>query len=240
MKAFANLLLEANHVVVFTGAGMSTESGLDDFRTKTSGLWERFNPQELATVDALTHNREQFIQFYRYRLQAVFDAGPHEGHHILNEWEKNKTIQSIITQNVDGFHSLAGNRKVRELHGSFSTFYCHDCQAPYEATYFLENAQCHCGGTIRPSIVLFGEGLPQNTFQIAEKDSLQADLFIVLGSSLTVSPANMFPSIAKENGAKLIIVNKDPTPYDHLADLLIQDDTIKHVLTSVNDQLKNE
>jgi len=233
-----SLLQSSNHTIVFTGAGMSTESGLPDFRSKDRGLWEKFNPDELANVHALRHNTEEFTEFYQYRLQTIFQYEPHEGHHILAKWEHNDRIKGIITQNVDAFHSDAGNKNVMELHGSFRTFHCHECEQPYNRqTYFDGKSICDCGGTIRPGIVLFGEQLPQATFMKAEAEAAKADLFIVLGSSLTVSPANMFPLVAKEGGAKLVIVNREPTDYDRYADVVIQDKSIKEVLTEVDNKL---
>src|SRR5699024_1975452 len=196
------LIQNAEHTVIFTGAGMSTESGLPDFRTKDRGLWEKFNPDELANVNALVHNEKEFTEFYRYRLSELFKYKPHRGHYILAEWEKDDKIEGIITQNVDAFHFDAGSEQVMELHGSFHSFHCHSCQKEHERkAYFSGTTKCDCGGTVRPGIVLFGEQLPQDAFQQAEVMSRSADLFIVLGSSLTVSPANMFPLVAKESGA---------------------------------------
>lgn len=233
-----HLLQNANHTIVFTGAGMSTESGLPDFRSKDRGLWEKFNPDELANVHALQHNTEEFTNFYRYRLSELNKYKPHEGHYILADWEKRGHIEGIITQNVDAFHSDAGNINVMELHGSFRTFHCHDCKKVYEREeYFAGTTACTCGGIIRPGIVLFGENLPQDTFQQAEQFTSKADLFIVLGSSLTVSPANMFPLVAKESGAKLVIVNREPTDYDMYADVVIQDKGIKDVLVELDKQM---
>lgn len=231
MNTLAELLQAAHYPIVFTGAGMSTESGLPDFRSKDRGLWEKFNPNELANVQALYHNTEEFTEFYQYRLSTLNKYEPHEGHHILAEWEQNDVINGIITQNVDAFHHDAGNENVMELHGSFKTFHCHECKKTFEReTYFKGQSTCECGGTIRPGIVLFGEQLPQDAFTKAEAEANKADLFIVLGSSLTVSPANMFPLVAKESGAKLVIVNREPTDYDRYADLIIQDKSIKEVL----------
>src|SRR5699024_2476544 len=224
MDKVRELLKQSTNTIVFTGAGMSTESGLPDFRSKDSGLWERFNPQELATIDALHNRKKDFLEFYQYRLQTLIDVEPHEGHYILSEWENTGKIHGIITQNVDGFHHKAGNQLVQELHGSFRKFHCHACDKAYEQQSFLQGETiCSCGGTIRPNIVLFGESLPTEAFHAAERWSEKAELFIVLGSSLTVSPANMFPLIAKEHGAKLVIVNHDPTPYDEYADMIIND-----------------
>lgn len=232
-------LQQAKHTVIFTGAGMSTESGLPDFRTKDRGLWEKFNPDELANVNALVHNEKEFTQFYRYRLNELFKYEPHRGHYILAEWEQKGIIEGIITQNVDAFHFDAGNEEVMELHGSFYSFHCHSCQKKHERKSYLDGeTKCDCGGTIRPGIVLFGESLPQDTFQQAEKITHHADLFIVLGSSLTVSPANMFPLVAKENGAKLVIINRERTDFDTYADATIHDLSIKEALIAIDKQLK--
>lgn len=238
MEKLFNLLQNANHTVVFTGAGMSTESGLPDFRSKDRGLWERFNPNELANVNALIHNTDEFTEFYQYRLSEINKYVPHKGHEVLAKWEKDGFIKGIITQNVDAFHSDAGNENVMELHGSFRTFHCHTCRKEFERKFYLHGRSvCDCGGIIRPGIVLFGENLPQDTFQRAEVEAKKSDLFIVFGSSLSVSPANMFPLLAKENGAKLVIINREPTEYDVYADLVVQDKSIKEVLTILDEQV---
>src|SRR5699024_6351678 len=234
INQIANWLKEAEGTVIFTGAGMSTESSLPDFRTKDRGLWKKFNPDELANVNALIHNEKEFTEFYRYRLQELFKYKPHQGHHILADWEKTGLIDGIITQNVDAFHFDAGSENVMELHGSFHAFHCHNCYKSYEReSYFDGETKCECGGTVRPNIVLFGEQLPQDTFQQAELATRAADLFIVLGSSLTVSPANMFPLVAKDNGAKLVIINREPTDFDSYADATVQDMSIKEDRKSV-------
>lgn len=238
MQKFVDLFQNADHVVVFTGAGMSTESGLPDFRSKNRGLWEKFNPDELANVEALVHNREEFTAFYQERLTQIDQYEAHEGHRILAGLEKDGKVKGIITQNVDGFHHDAGSENVMELHGSFRDLHCHDCGQSYTREDYLSGeGTCTCDGTIRPGIVLFGEMLPQDTFKNAEKEAAAADLFIVLGSSLTVSPANMFPLIAKENNAKLVIINREPTPYDVYADVVIQDQGIKEVLVTLNQRI---
>lgn len=240
MKEIVHLIMSSKHTVVFTGAGMSTESGLPDFRSAKDGLWKKFNPNELANVHALEHNRDEFINFYRYRLQAIQSYKPHEGHDILADWEKQSLIKGIITQNVDGFHHDAGSKHVMELHGTFRSFHCHSCKKPFQPQQFFDGMdECDtCGGTIRPGIVLFGEALPQDVFMKAETETMQADLFIVFGSSLTVSPANMFPILAKENGAKLVIVNRDATPLDSMADHIIRDRSIKQTLQEWDELIK--
>lgn len=239
IEQVAEMLRSSKHAVVFTGAGMSTESGLPDFRSKDRGLWEKFNPDELANVNALIHNEKEFTEFYRYRLRELEKYKPHRGHYILAEWEKNGLIEGIITQNVDAFHFDAGNENVFELHGSFHNFYCHSCKRGHDREAYLNGkTKCECGGTIRPGVVLFGEMLPQDTFQQAEVLTKNADLFFVLGSSLTVSPANMFPLVAKENGAKLVLINREPTDFDNYFDVKIHDLSIKEALIAIDEKLE--
>lgn len=238
METLIDSLRASTYTIVFTGAGMSTESGLADFRSKDRGLWEKFNPDELANVNALLYNTEEFTNFYRYRLSEITKYAPHDGHYVLARWEKLNRIHGIITQNVDAYHTDAGNENVMELHGSFRTFYCHQCYEKTERLDYLNGkTTCHCGGTIRPGIVLFGENLPQRTFHLAEQEAKKAELFIVLGSSLTVSPANVFPLIAKDHGAKLIIVNREPTDFDLFADHVISDKSINELLVEVDRQM---
>lgn len=236
-----NLLRSSQYIIVYTGAGMSTESGIPDFRSDSTGLWKKFNPNKIANVNALYQNQNEFMEFYQQRLLAIMKHNPHRGHYILAEWEKSDLIKGIITQNVDGFHHDAGNENVMELHGSLRSFFCHKChKTQNKAEYLKGNIHCSsCDDMIRPGIVLFGEALPQTTFKKAEEESLKADLFIVLGSSLTVTPANILPLQAAENGAKLVIINHDPTPYDMYADIVIQDRNIEEVLVEVNDLITN-
>lgn len=224
-------LKSSAHVVVFTGAGMSTESGLPDFRSANQGLWQQKDPSQVASIQALNTNLEEFINFYRKRVQGVKEYSPHRGHQILAEWESQGRIQSIITQNVDGFHQRAGSQKVAELHGTLQKVHCQSCGISLSSEKFLDGSHhCECGGVLRPSVVLFGEMLPEQPFEMAFTEASRADLFIVLGSSLSVTPANQFPLIAKEHGAKLVIVNQEATPLDGYADLVIHNRQIGDVL----------
>ncbi|ALX48864.1 NAD-dependent protein deacylase [Lentibacillus amyloliquefaciens] len=230
-----NWLKESSHTVVFTGAGMSTESGLPDFRSANQGLWKQKDPSKIASTDALNSNVDEFIEFYRSRVLTVKDYKPHKGHHILADWEKEGIIHSIITQNVDGFHQAAGSQNVSELHGTLTKVHCQSCGREYKnEAYVNQTYNCECGGILRPSITLFGEMLPQDAFQLAQSESEQADLFIVLGSSLSVTPANQFPLIAKDNGARLVIVNREPTEFDRFADEVIHSREIGEVLEEWN------
>ncbi|GLO67853.1 MULTISPECIES: NAD-dependent protein deacylase [Oceanobacillus] len=232
-------LQESNYTVIFTGAGMSTESGLPDFRSANKGLWKQHDPSKIASIDALNNNVDTFIDFYRERVLKVKEYGPHQGHYILAEWEQQGLVHSIITQNVDGFHQASGSKIVHELHGTLQKLHCQSCGKEYSSGEYVDNEyHCDCGGVLRPSIILFGEMLPQEAFQTAFQDAEKADLFIVLGSSLTVSPANQIPLIAKESGARLIIVNQEPTPYDQYADMTIHDQKIGVFLQAVANEGK--
>lgn len=236
-----DLIKKSRYTVVYTGAGMSTESGLPDFRSAKIGLWEQEDPSAVASTDALNKDVERFFEFYRKRVIGVKDCRPHKGHDILAEWERQGVIQGIITQNVDGFHAVAGSDNVMELHGTLQKVHCQSCGQVFgNEMYESETFYCTCGGKLRPSVVLFGEGLPEDIFKKAIVASERADLFIVLGSSLTVTPANQFPLLAKEQGAKLVIVNLEPTTFDHYADLVIHDRKIGEVLAELDCQLTSK
>lgn len=231
-------LKESQYAVVFTGAGMSTESGLPDFRS-SKGMWRKKDPGKLASTEALNNNVQEFINFYRERVIGVKEFRPHDGHFILADWERERRIKSIITQNVDGFHQQAGSMRVAELHGTLQKLHCQSCGKEYSSEEYVNNEYyCGCGGVLRPSIVLFGESLPEDAFQFAFEEAQKADLFIVLGSSLTVTPANQFPLIAKEHGAKLVIVNMEQTSFDMYADLVINDKKIGELLNEVDAVLR--
>ncbi|MDB5100302.1 MAG: NAD-dependent deacetylase [Cyanobacteria bacterium RYN_339] len=217
-------LQNARNATIFSGAGMSTESGLPDFRS-AGGLWRnnrRF--EELASTEALAHHYDEFVAFYRWRIEELAKFAPHEGHRVLARWQARGLLQALITQNVDGFHQRAGSPQPFQLHGGLDHVRCQTCGLQAPAEKFLSDTACEaCGGKLRPGVVLFGEMLPRRAFEGAEAAARAADLFIVLGSSLMVSPANMLPQLAKSQGAKLVIVNQDPTPLDGMADLVLRD-----------------
>ena len=241
MSELTNLLKNSQYTVVFTGAGMSTESGLPDFRSNEKGLWKKKDPSRLASTEALNQNVKEFFDFYRERVVGVKEHGPHKGHQILAKWEEEGLVKSIITQNVDGFHQEAGSLRVAELHGTLQKVYCQSCGSEYGSEMYLEkNYVCKaCGGKLRPSVILFGEMLPEEPFLMAEEESIRADLFIVIGSSLSVTPANQFPLIAKQHGAKLVIVNMEPTGFDLYADLVINRKKAGEFLEEVDRELRS-
>ncbi|GHV26989.1 NAD-dependent protein deacylase [Synergistales bacterium] len=216
-EAASRMKESARGTVIFTGAGMSTESGLSDFRSK-DGLWKNLDPMELATADAMRNNYEAFHAFYSRRFELMGDAKPNSGHKVLADWEARGIADCIITQNIDGLHAAAGSKKIYELHGSVGKVRCMDCGAPSAQGDFIAGTPCpRCGGRLRPGVVLFGEGLPQEEMDLSWAASESANVFIVLGSSLNVSPANGFPSIAARAGALVVICNKDATFLDNIA-----------------------
>lgn len=233
----AEKIRDAKSVVIFTGAGMSTESGLPDFRS-SHGVWQNVNPSEVATIEALNNNVTQFFEFYRTRVLGVREYQPNQGHYILAKWANEGLVSTIITQNVDGFHTAAGAPEVLELHGTLRTVHCQTCGKKYSnVMYEKQTYYCQCGGTLRPSVVLFGEFLDEHVMFKATVKSEKSTIFIVLGSSLTVSPANYFPELAKQHGAYLVIVNAEPTPLDAIADEVIQHERIGAFLTRIDEEI---
>ena len=215
-------MLKNKEAVIFSGAGMSTESGLQDFRSKT-GMWANVDPAALASVDALNNNYDQFLSFYKSRLLVPEDVKPNVGHKLIAQWEREGYIKGLITQNVDRLHQEAGSINVAELHGSLEPVRCHSCGKIAPKDDFIQGKRCSCGGRLRPGVVLFGEMLPDGEMQKADSWSSKCKLFVVLGSSLVVSPANFFPRKAKYAGANLVIVNKEDTPLDDIADLVVHE-----------------
>lgn len=230
---------QAAYPVVFTGAGMSTESGLPDFRS-AQGLWRK-RPESLATMEALRRDPAEFYFFYQWRIARLWDTAPNAGHEALAALAAAGFVKRLITQNVDGLHQRAGSEAV-ELHGTLRTVSCLGCGAAYDSRRLLPAApgweedyragryrpgpECRCpacGGGIRPDVVLFGESLPEDAWATAAEASRAADFFVVVGSSLTVGPANLCPAFAAENAARLVIINQEATHLDGRADGIFRD-----------------
>lgn len=172
---------------------MSTESGLQDFRSADRGMWNNRNPIELADIEAIDSNRSEFIRFYQWRIQEMMNHQPNVGHRILAKWESRGVIRGVITQNVENYHEQAGTKRIAKIHGDLGTLRCMNCKKQYESQLYLPPdaiTSCSCGGFLRPNVVLFGEMLPQTSLDLAENLLERIDLIIVLGSSLLVSPAN--------------------------------------------------
>lgn len=201
-----NWLKESKYTVVLTGAGMSTESGIPDFRSK-DGLWRKLDPMKLASTKTLNEDYDTFYEFYKARSAKLTNVKPHAGYDILAKWEEDGLIDSIITQNIDDFHLMAGNKKVYRLHGSINEYSCNACGNLVDRQDFIDRKACSkCGGNLRPNIVLFGEGLPEDDLYKSIEEVKKADLVIVIGTSLTVFPVAQLPDLTK---GKKVYINKE-------------------------------
>ncbi len=229
IKLARRLVAEAKDIVAFTGAGISAESGIHTYRDMEESLWERFDPQQVVQIDAFLNDSRPFWHFFKdCRYQAIRSAKANQGHLVLAELERSGKLKALITQNIDGLHQEAGSRQVIELHGNTRQISCLDCASSYtmEEVYLLLGEQLpppcrNCGGRLKPDVVFFGEGLPPEALERAAQAASDCDLMMVIGSSLQVYPAAFLPESAKNNGARLIIVNKTPTMFDHLTDALL-------------------
>ncbi|BDG61218.1 SIR2 family NAD-dependent protein deacylase [Caldinitratiruptor microaerophilus] len=226
-RSLAEALRRRPRTLVLTGAGASTEAGLPDWRGP-SGIWRSRDPRQVASLTALEYNPVEFYQFYRHRLATLRGARPGPAHRALAALERAGYIHWLVTQNVDGLHQAAGHKTVIEVHGSLRSARCHRCGAPYpiEAVDVdVEDAadipRCPCGGVIRPNIVLFEEVLPHDAVHAAFAAAEEADLCLVVGSSLQVGPVNLLPRLVADHGGEVAIINLMPTPFDHLARWLV-------------------
>ncbi len=226
----AKMILNSKFAIVLTGAGISTESGIPDFRSPGTGLWTKVDPYEFGTADVFDQNPSNFFDLARELAPIIFSARPNKGHKVIAKLEKMGIVKVVITQNVDDLHQRAHSKNVIEVHGNLREGFCQDCNRIVPIWELVEEffagkiPTCECGGLQRPNVVLFGEqphNIPQS-FQYAEK----CDLCLVVGSSLMVMPINMVPQIAINHGAKLIIINHGLAAETHLdsrADLVIRE-----------------
>lgn len=232
IKSAARLIAHARHIIAFTGAGISTPSGIPDFRSAGTGLWQQNDPMEVASATAFYHHPQRFYNWLRPLLRSSRQALPNAAHLALAELENSGILKSVITQNIDGLHQRAGSKSVIELHGSMQRFYCPVCHKndadldEVIATILSDNIpKCnHCGSIIRPDITLFEEALPVNAWQHAESEILNADLLLVAGSSLEVVPASSLPERAYRNGCRIIMVNFSTTYLDSHAEVVLRVD----------------
>jgi NAD-dependent deacetylase len=220
----AELVRTRQPCVVLTGAGVSTESGIPDFRSR-SGIWAQYDPMEYAHIDAFRRDPEKVWDFYSKRLGVLAEAEPNPAHVALAELEHAGLVEAVITQNVDRLHERAGSRNVIEVHGSLRTSSCLRCghQETFERVIeLLPVPRCErCEAVLKPDVVMFGELLPEGAIDRPSELARRAGLFLVVGSSLEVFPVAALPEEARANGATLAIVNRGPTAFDSLADLKI-------------------
>ena len=213
----------SNNIVFFGGAGVSTESGIPDFRS-TDGLYHQeydYPPETILSHTFFRRKPEEFIRFYRNKMLCL-DAKPNAAHLKLAQWEQEGKLKAVVTQNIDGLHQAAGSKNVQELHGSVLRNYCEKCGRFYSAEYILNSQgvpRCECGGTIKPDVVLYEEGLDMNIMQASINAISNADVLIVGGTSLVVYPAAGL--IDYYRGNKLVLINLAPTAKDSMADLVV-------------------
>jgi NAD-dependent deacetylase len=229
-ELLADLLKVARAAVAFTGAGISTESGIPDFRSP-QGIWSKASP---VYFDDFVRSPAARQEYWRQKSIAhvdFADAKPNDGHRVLADWETAGRVTGVITQNIDGLHQEAGSRRVLELHGTAREVSCLSCGKRWPADpwvrQFVETEvvpDCpECGGLVKHATISFGQSLDGAVLQEALSLSRECDLFLALGSSLVVHPAAGLPALAKDHGARLVIINRDPTPLDATADLVIRE-----------------
>ena len=216
---------ESRNIVFFGGAGVSTESGIKDFRS-VDGLYSQkfdYPPETIISHSFYVRKPEYFFRFYREKMLPL-GYEPNVTHKVLAKWEREGKLSAVVTQNIDGLHQKAGSRRVYELHGSVLRNYCTRCGKSYPAEYVRDCPgvpRCDCGGTVKPDVVLYEEGLDQATVEGAVRAIAEADLLIVGGTSLTVYPAAGL--IQYYGGNRLVLINRDETPYDDQADLVLHE-----------------
>ncbi len=224
------LIDQSRHTTIFTGAGISTTSGIPDFRTPGKGLWEKVNPMEIVSITSFKRDPVRFYNWFHDLLSDMVNAKPNIAHQMIASLQHKGRVQSVITQNIDLLHQSAGTKDVITLHGSIGTFSCLPCKRSnildqsvlpqFIAEKIIPRCE-HCGSYLKPNIVFFEEMLPQREWKKANEAALETDLFITIGSSLEVYPANQIPNLAFQNGAKIIINTLSPTPLDHITNLLL-------------------
>ncbi|MBL8116310.1 MAG: NAD-dependent deacylase [Anaerolineae bacterium] len=228
----ADLLLQAQYAIAFTGAGISTPSGVPDFRSPNSGIWKNVDPLAVASMYGFRQNPAAFYNWIYPLAELTLHARPNPAHEMLAHLEHQHILKAIITQNIDTLHTRAGSQNVYELHGHLREATCSHCFTVFPAEpiilKFLEDKRVphcpHCGGVIKPNVILFGEQLPIKQFIASQDAARKADVMFIIGSSLEVAPAADLPLLSLRNGGKLIILNYTPTHLDDKADIVIHAD----------------
>ena len=228
LEKAAEILVNSEYLVAFTGAGISAESGVPTYRGE-DGLWNKYDPEKTATLSGFKDDPDKFWGFIR-DMAVAGDISPNPAHQVLADWEENNILQAIITQNIDLLHQQAGSEEVLELHGSLQTAECYGCGRKYNWQWIEEKLEeneipvCKdCGSKkIKPNVVFFGEMLPQDTIRAAEQEARKCEVMLVIGSSLAVHPAASLPARARQTGAQLIYVNADKGERPELFDVILE------------------
>ena len=232
--ALAELIARSERAVVFTGAGISVPSGIPDFRSAGTGIWEDVDPMKVAHIDAWRRDPDTFWTFYGDRFASLVDKRPNRAHEVVAELERRGAIRGVITQNIDRLHRVAGTRNLLEIHGSIEHSVCRQCGGRTEIDRVVEllrdsdgAPECPaCVYPLKPDVVLFGEMLPARTMAAAEQLALEADLMICIGSSLLVHPAAGLPGLTLDAGGELAIVTASDTPLDDRAVVKLTGDVV--------------
>lgn len=227
----ASLIRAASHVVALTGAGVSTPSGIPDFRSPDSGLWTVMDPLAVASIWGFHAHPDVFYRWFTPLARQIRAAQPNQAHVALADMEHNGHLHLLLTQNIDGLHQSAGSQHVIELHGHLRSATCLECggQAVMEEAWRQvadgQVPRClHCGGLVKPDTILFGEPLDYDSLKLAQQAALQCDVLLIAGSSLEVEPAADLPHLARRRGAHVILVNRQPTLADSIAEVIIRGD----------------
>ncbi|MFX1557869.1 MAG: NAD-dependent deacetylase [Promethearchaeota archaeon] len=231
IQQFAQVIIESKNIVVLTGAGMSTESGIADFRSPGTGLWEKVNPNEFASIHSYVSDTQKNLKFMLEMGMNIFKARPNKGHKMLTKLQKLGKLKGILTQNIDGLHQKAHTNNIVELHGTANECICMRCKKIYSITTMINQVlkgkyspSCEvCNGLLKPNAIFFGEPLHSDKLRLADEMLMDCDLLIVLGSSLLVYPVAFYPQKALGLGAKLAIINIQETDMDRYAEVVIHD-----------------
>jgi NAD-dependent deacetylase len=233
----AGMLREARSAFVLTGAGVSVPSGIPDFRTPGTGIWEKVNPMEVAHIDAFRRQPDRFWKFYGERFASLVDREANPAHHAIAELERRGLIRGVVTQNVDRLHRRAGSQNVIEVHGSIEWSVCPECGGRVPIDRVIELLASHpgapectaCIAPLKPDVVLFGEMLPEDAIAEAYALAGEADLIVCVGSSLEVFPVAALPGVARDAGGRIALVTQGPTPYDDDAAVKLSGDVVEEL-----------
>lgn len=242
-----DLIAHSKRTVALTGAGISTPSGIPDFRSPSSGLWRNTDPLETASIYAFRQRPQDFYLWIHPLAQLILEAEPNPAHIALAELEASGQLQAVITQNVDMLHDKAGSKVVYEVHGHLRQVTCLSCYSVHPSDLYMKTfiqtgdmPFCEtCGGVVKPNVILIGEQLPVKVLNEAKKLASVCDLMLVVGSSLVVAPVGDLPAIAAEAGARIVIINYEPTHLDHLADVVIHANVVDVLPMMVSTLLQN-
>jgi NAD-dependent deacetylase len=237
VRRLAELVRSSERVVALTGAGISVPSGIPDFRSPRTGLWERVDPMEVAHIDVFRREPERFWAFYGERFQKLKHKQPNSAHLVLAALERTGLLRAVITQNIDGLHARAGTRELVEVHGTIAHSSCLRCGVSYpleevrsrQAADEKGVPRCDCLAPLKPDVVLFGEYLPMAAFARAEQLALEAELMLCIGSSLEVYPVAELPLRTLHSGGRVAIITRGPTPLDGRAEVRLDGDVVEEL-----------